>query len=454
MLRLLGCDPFLAFQLVLMLLSFACAIATLVVCVRYLQIRPSIALCAAALITFSNNLFVKAGVGHSNLLMIYFIPGIVVLALWGLEDFPRITARSILRVALAAALYALLFSTDVYAAWMFGLTLLIAGGIVMLILRGKLAGFARDNMRPLASLFAPATAAFLIAFIPFLSIYLPVRTIAPLRDYREYIMFAPFPVDLFNVSQWNLVWGAVVEQLIAARGGEHILAVTPGMTALTLLLFVMLRRGAIKMERWHTILVVAAIGVWLIGWLLTMRIGTVSSFWLVRYLVPGALGIRSGMRLQLVTNFWIVIALALLLEHWLRTAPDRTNARRLCVWAILAFCLVEQINLMDNSRVRRSTELAFLAAVPPPPAPCGAFYVVPRRPQNASYLDDTDAMMIAQHIGLPTLNGLSGWFPPGWNLLSRSADHAGLVRQWIVRSGLTEQVCSYDVAKRQWALFR
>jgi hypothetical protein len=454
MLRLLGCDPFLSFQLDLILLSLACALATLVICVRYLQIRPSIALCAVALIAFSNNLFVKAGVGHSNLLTVYFVPGIVVLALWGLEDFPRITARSISRVALAAALYALLFSTDVYAAWMFGLTLIIAGGIVVLILRGRLVSLVRDNMRPLAVVLAPAAAAFLIAFIPFLLIYLPVRTFAPLRDYREYIMFAPFPVDLFNVSPWNLVWGAIVEQFIAGRGGEHLLAVTPGMTALTLLLFVMARRGAVAMERWRTIVVVAAIGVWLIGWLLTARIGTVSGFWLVRYLVPGALGIRAGMRLQLVTNFWIVIALALLLEHWLTTAQGRVKTRALCASGILAFCLVEQINLLDNSRIRRSAESAFLAAVPPPPAPCRAFYVVPRRPPSRSYLDETDAMMIAQHIGLPTLNGLSGWFPPGWDLLRRGVDHEGLVRQWIARSGLTEQVCSYDVAKRQWALFR
>lgn len=455
MLRLAGCDPFLSFQLVLILLSLACAMATLVVCVRYLQIRPSIAVCAAALIAFPNNLFVKAGVGHANLLMLYFIPGIVALALWGLEDFPRITSRSIVRVALASALYALLFSTDVYAAWMFGLTLLIAGGIVVLILRGKLAGFARDNVRPLTALLAPAAAAFLIGFIPFLLIYVPVRVIAPLRLYGEYLMFAPFPVDLINVSPWNLVWGAAVDRLVANRGPEHLLAVTPGMTAVTLLLFVVLRRGAIAMERWRTILVAVAIGVWWIGWLLTGRIGTVSGFWLVRHLVPGALGIRSGMRVQLVANFWIVIALALLIEHWLKTAPARWfSAQRLCAWSVLAFCLVEQINLMHNSDIRRSVELAYVAAVPSPPSPCQAFYIVPQRRQDQSYVDEVDAMWIALHVGLPTLNGLSGWSPPGWELSRRGVDYDALVRQWIARSGLSAQVCSYDAAKRQWALFR
>lgn len=453
--RLAGCDPYVSFQLVLILLSFVCAMATLVVGVRYLQIRPSIALCAAALTTFPNNLFVKAGAGHTNMLMLYFVPLIVALVLWGLEDFPRITARSILRVALAAALYALLFASDVYMAWMFGLTLLIVGGVVALALRGTLIKFLRENMRPLAALLVPAGAVFAIAFIPFLLIYLPVRAIAPLHVYREYIMFAPLPVDLINVSPWNLIWGSFVLRFVANWGGEHLLAVTPVMTAVTLVLFVALSRGANPMERWRSVLTAAAISTWSIGWLLTMKIGTVSGFWLVRYLVPGALAIRSGMRLQLVANMWIVIALALLLEHWLRTAPARwANARRWAALSILTFCLVEQINLMKNSAIRRGDELAFLAAVPSPPAPCQAFYALPHRQQDARYLDETDAMWIANQIHLPTLNGFAGWFPPGWNLLQEDADQTSLVRQWIEHSGLTGQVCSYDAVRRQWALFR
>ncbi|WP_198164467.1 hypothetical protein [Rhodoplanes sp. Z2-YC6860] len=454
-LRFAGCDPYVSFQLVLILLSFACAMATLVVCVRYLQIRPWIALCAAALITFPNNLFVKAGVGHTNMLMLYVIPVIVALALWGLEDFPRITLRSILRVALASALYALLFASDVYIAWMSGLTLLIVGVVVALALRGRLVIFLRENMRPLAALLATAGAAFAIAFIPFLLIYMPVRALAPLRQYREYIMFAPLPIDLINVSPWNLIWGAVVERFVANRGGEHLLAVTPVMTAVTLVLSVALSRGAFAMERWRSVLVGAAISTWSIGWLLTMKIGTASGFWLVRYLVPGALAIRSGMRLQLVANIWIVIALALLLEHWLRIAPARSiGVRRWAALGVLAFCLVEQINLMKNSEIRRSDELAFLAAVPPPPAACQAFYALPHRQQDARYLDEQDAMWIANQIHLPTLNGFAGWFPPGWNLLQKDGDQTSLVRQWIEHSGLTGQVCSYDAVKRQWALFR
>jgi hypothetical protein len=143
-LRVIGCDPFLAFQLLLILLSVLCFAATLFVAARYLQVRIWIALCAAALVTFSNNLFVKAGVGHTNFLLLYYIPCIVAIALWGIEKFPHLVPRSIAGVAIAAALLALLFSTDVYPAWMFVLSLLIAAGAVI-ILRGRsVAAFVRQ----------------------------------------------------------------------------------------------------------------------------------------------------------------------------------------------------------------------------------------------------------------------------------------------------------------------
>jgi len=73
-------------------------------------------------VTFANNLSIKAGVGHTNLLLLYYVPCIAAIALRGIEDFPRIVPRTIAGVAVAAALLALLFSTDVYTAWMFTLT--------------------------------------------------------------------------------------------------------------------------------------------------------------------------------------------------------------------------------------------------------------------------------------------------------------------------------------------
>jgi hypothetical protein len=452
-LRLLGFDPFLSFQVLLMLLSLACFLAILVICIRYLDVRIGLALCAAALTTFANNLFVKAGVGHPNLLLLYFCPCIAVVTLWGLDDFPRITARSLARIAVAAALYALLFATDVYSAWMFGLTVLIAGGICVCLCWRDVVWLAREHHRSLLVLGATAALSFAVAFVPFLLIYLPVRSIAPLRDYREYIGFAPGPFDIVNVSSWNLVWGWLVKALPLKRGSEHILAITPGMTALFLIFAYKAYRASLTVRQWQVVFVAAAVGVWGVCWLATVKIGTVSGFWLVRYLVPGALGIRAGMRIQLIANMWVVLALVVALEHWLNGVSAVKLARRKVIaGAVLAFCLVEQINLLNNSRISRRQEFAALASVPPPPAECRAF-VVDARNGKPHYLDQTDALWISQQTGLPTLHGLAGWFPPGWRLLS-PGDYPAAIRNWIAHSGLREQVCLYERSARRWSHFQ
>jgi hypothetical protein len=78
-LRALGCDPFLSLQILYIALSWLCFMASLVICARYLQVRPVIALCAAALITFPNNLMFKTGIGHVNFFGLYYVPAIVLL---------------------------------------------------------------------------------------------------------------------------------------------------------------------------------------------------------------------------------------------------------------------------------------------------------------------------------------------------------------------------------------
>jgi hypothetical protein len=105
-------------------------------------------------------------------------------------DFPRIVPRTIAGVAVAAALLALLFSTDVYTAWMFTLTLLIAAGAVMALRSRSVAAIMRQHWRPLTVILAVGAIAFGVAAVPFVLIYVPVRSIAPLRSYQEYLSFA------------------------------------------------------------------------------------------------------------------------------------------------------------------------------------------------------------------------------------------------------------------------
>ena len=65
-------------------------------------------------------------------------------------------------------------------------------------------------------------------------------------------------------------------------------------------------------------------------------------------------------------------------------------------------------------------------------------------------------MWMTLKTGLPTLNGISGWDPPGWRLRvtdMTAAYYYDAAKQWIAFSKLNEQVCLYERRQRRWSLF-
>ncbi|WP_322518175.1 hypothetical protein SR870_11950 [Rhodopseudomonas palustris] len=452
--RSLGADAYLAMLLLDVSLSLMCFAAAAVVLLRYFRVTPLIAFAAALLITFPNNLFFKASIGHLNFFGLYWVPVIGLLALWAFDGFPRPTRWSYLRGFVAGLLYALLFSSAYYVAWLFALTLLIAAicaGVIALR-RGAIAIDRRGGVA-LAGLSAVAAAGFVIGLSSFVYIYGPVLAIFPGRSFADYLAFAPHPIDLLNVSRHNLMWGSLVREMVGpvvSDDGERGLAVTP----ILLLAFVgfstgLLRRdpaAAASRPRWEALFVWASLGVFVLSWLLTVQVGGTSAFALLYKTIPGAVAIRTGGRIQLLVNLWVVCGLALALDRWIAAArPDARLKRVVPAGLLLALCAAEQLN-RNRSVLTRSGQRALLASMPPAPADCRSFFI--DRPTDLR-LFQFDALAIAQATGLPTLNGSSGVFPPDWGFWNYDAGYLPAVQRWIDAHRLTG-VCSYDQTDRRW----
>lgn len=455
-LRLSGLDPFLSFQIWAMVLSFICFLASFIICMRYLRLRGAFAICAAALITFPNNLMFKTDIAHLQFFSVYYVPPIVLLALWGIEDFPRVTPWSLARVGIASLLFGLLFATSYYVAWLFLLTAVIAACAGGIMRRDELVAAARTYRRQALAVLGAAMAGFLVGVIPFALIYAPALAIVPGRTYRDFVSFSPFPKDVINVGVGNMVWGWLVERLSLDPAAEHVLAVTPGMTAVFLVLTYRLHKDArhAGQRSWQLTFFVVCAVVWIVSWLLVTRIGTFSLFWPVHYLVPGASGIRAGGRIQLLANIWVVVGLAVMLQYWIDTAASaRRRSRVLWSGIILVFCLIEQMNTLPVRTLSRSREFAWLATVPPPPAACGAFLINSRK-QTRNFLNDADALWLSWRTGLPTLNGSSGWNPSGWTLKDDNVDYFDEALRWIARTGVKEEVCTFGGDDWNWSKLR
>jgi hypothetical protein len=116
----------------------------------------------------------------------------------------------------------------------------------------------------------------------------------------------------------------------------------------------------------------------------------------------------------------------------------------------LAAMVVEQLNTSPVSAIDRPAELRRLASVRPPPAGCRAFYVVD--PRNRPFFEpQIDAMLVAQRVSVPTINGYTAYRPAGWTLVVPSAaTYGAAVNAWSAAHHLDTGLCHLDLTSTRW----
>jgi hypothetical protein len=132
----------------------------------------------------------------------------------------------------------------------------------------------------------------------------------------------------------------------------------------------------------------------------------------------------------------------------------RSSGVRLAVWVLLLLCVVEQVNVVSNHNLSRAEEMAALRSVPAS-MNCKSFYVLPHSLERGATIQQVNAMLIAQVVNVPTLNGYSGWFPAGWQLYETDRpSYRSNAWRWAASHGVADGLCEYDVARREWRQVR
>src|SRR5262245_48113439 len=183
-LRLLGADPFLALQLVPMLLSVPAYLFTLLLLRRFAGASLIVASAGALLFTFPNNLYLKSGqVQH---FAAYYLPVVLYCAASAVADVHRARVRACLLSATAGILYGLCFSTGYYISWFFGIALLIFAPVFIWQGWPAVSSWWQVNPRSVSAIALIFAASFVVALIPFVLIYFPVMRIIGPRSFAEY----------------------------------------------------------------------------------------------------------------------------------------------------------------------------------------------------------------------------------------------------------------------------
>ncbi|WP_353205654.1 hypothetical protein [Sphingomonas sp.] len=455
-------DPFLADTLNIATFKTIGFLAAYALVARALRWGRGAGLLVAFLFTNANGLMVQAG--HAQLQSIALLPVAMLLgvAVASAEREGRRTAACCAAAGLALLLAAWLF-TAFYMAW-FTIFFGAIFALCWVVMSGQWRPMAllRVVVRHNAVLEVGGIV-FAIAAIPFLSVYLPKARETGGQAYQAVLPYLVLPLDPVNVGAANYVWGWLVRLLgDAMPEGEH-------GTGIPLLLFVLaivamwqvvVRRRAVGGDAVDAGFRAFAAAI-LLCWLLTIRVGSVSAWALVYDLVPGAKGMRVVLRFQL---FLILPVLLLVIGAWRRCARDWAGRRPVLLAGILALLIAEQFGSDVPVQVSRTQDGAALWSLPPPPKDCRSFYVVSARRDAPLYIDaertalyphNVDAMLLAEHWRLPTINGFSTFNPPDWNFADpAAANYDSRIATYAVRHSLSK-VCRLDARSPQvWRFLR
>ena len=454
-LRALGCDRYLAFQLTLIALRLIGFFALYFLLRRKLALAWFPALTGASLFSISHLYFYSAG--HPQLAAIAFVP-LLALLLFHYFESP---ARRAFSLWSASALLAFLFLTGYYIAFFFvlGCAVMLAAWLAMRLMERPARWADLLSHRPPHAIrdFGVAAAVFALAMVPFLYIYLPALRGTGGRSFPEIEAFIHSFREVCNVSPTNMIWGGLMARIYDApmyRIGE----VNRGFTPISVIVAAV--TGCLSLRAWTNRRL--RVSVLLIGVsCLTLYALSVSFFqwtlwWAVYAGVPGGSAIRVPNRVNHLIALGIAVLCAMALQalldrakHW-RRFP---RAAGVAASAVLAcFLLLEQADTRPTALISRTAERRLFGAIPSPPSACRDFFLVNPRVGDPAVVGMVDAMLIAREKNLPTVDGYSGWTPPGWHLYNFEGDVAAKAEAYAEQRGIRQGLCQFDETANRWSV--
>jgi len=398
---------------------------------------------------------------HAQIIAVETIP----LLIWLAIAFARSTSRregSIIAIG-GAVVFAATCMTGFYISWFFGL-LIAWAAIVAICMFGvptafkTVLGFAKAKRTELVIL----GLSLLIALYPFVSLYVPRLIESGPQPLSE--AFGPgrsqHAWDLIAVGTNNYFWSDLLGN--GGLGGRLLWnpSITPlfGIAMLSSIVaaFVCFRLRDLTSDERTRVLFVRVFGI--AALLLLMSFvdwGAVQPYVFYYRFVPGGSAMRVPSRLVLLLPVvWVpIVAIG---AFWI---IQRAARFRWMALAALAILIVEQHSAPLAANTDIDLERERLAKFFPVPARyCASFYVtgfIPRSEESSLieffYGPQVDAMILAYRLRIPTLNGNSTVYPPGWKIASPiEANYLNTVNDWISRNSLSK-VCRLDLSRVEWS---
>ncbi len=419
--------------------AFDCSIAVFAVAgywgfialMRGLGARLGVAAAFGFVFAFGSLVTMKLGHAQTYTIMLAPILGLLLLAAWRRSGWPSACYTS------AAAL---VFCAITLTAPQTGWFLALESAIVAVIFRMVTPRHAWvEQRRRLAMMAAGGAVGCLLGAIPVALVY--AGTSKNHRSWHEVQTFMPRLTDVVNVQSRNVLWHHILYLTgISNTNGRPVAEIALGFTptllvvAVLSLLYVSSRQRARPDTPMLDALALACLATPFIAWLLTAEVKGHSLWWFIYRIVPGGSGIRTPFRIQLASLFFMCCGVSYAVSAWAASRRHGSARSHVLVAGALALCVVEQANGGPSYYDDRASASWLSRAGHPPPA-CRAFYLLPYSGTDRLLpwpIQQPDAMLLSQVTGLPTVNGNSSWYPPGWQLFEPNRpEYFGHLRHWL-----------------------
>lgn len=470
LLRAIGLDTLLAYEIVLIFFNFLNYLACFVLLYKVLRLNVIAATAGALFFAFNSPKLIQ--LGHPQLQPMFLLPlavGLIILLVQRAEKLTQIKAFALL--TLAGIVLHLQLLTGFYIGWFFVFWCFLFLALSLLIRRSRVFIFLLVKRFWLAVM--GSAIVLLFASIPFLMVYVPVIRIVGWRPYEAIVDLVPDGWAYLSMGGNNYLWGFAAPYIAAATSSPHRsaeLQIGFGLIASAAWLATCVYgvRTIIKFAKpsagknltaqssdpsdiarlFTGVLILATAVFFLLG---TRYWHDFSPWQIVFTYFPGARGVRAVARHALFLAFPMAIAFSFLIDRAAaRISVMHSITTRYALAAVLIVLaissLAEQPGRTDS--FSKKDELAYLNALAATlPDDCSAFYATAREDANpVTYESQIDAMMVSVMRQVPTLNGYSGQFPAGWNLWDVvDPDYEAHVRQWIDTHQIKGKICRIEV---------
>jgi len=455
--RALGFDYFTSYQLLFIFMTALGYAAWLVLLRTGLKLDVGFAVLGAVLLTCLNALQQQAQIGKLTAFSLY--PVLIGLLVIYANTRDKTNWKSWTSAAAFAALLGLLFFTSYYPAWffVFSLSLFVLVLLVASIVRQGIPAtmrmirdFLSNNRWPLLS----GILIVVLSLVPFALTYAPLVTSNSKRSFSLVLEFTPHLRDIINVSAQNYVWSPFLRWAEFEFGDRE---VQMGSPLIVLVLFVYFLVRQVMARAWDASRVTderARLMFWMsttavVIFALIIQVRGASLWYPIYSLVPGASALRALGRYLIIIDMIVVVAAVYGLNEFYRSQTLAGLGRRPHVLAglvlVAALLVAEQIN-SSPFRLNKAEQLAFLARYREPGPNCSAFFIDnPASTDLPAGYYQLDAMMIAMKVGIPTVNGYSGFAPnEAFAMVPAGAEYKYRVLMWLTEHGAEGGICDLD----------